>query len=440
MNPISTRNIWRLTWPTIVVNISHMLLAIGFLKIAGDISSDAVAAMTTGQRLYFILQSVFMGLCSGTTAMVGRYWGAGDLVNAGRFAAVSLILVCLIALLITWPMIPFRLFFIDLFELTPQAREMSNDYLFWVAITAPVMAAMIVFNVMFRAIGDTKTPLWFGLTLITLSVTFSIPLAYGLMGLPALQISGIAIGQGLGILVALIAFLFWWVKGKMRFSPTNPKPGFIENSKKLIAIGYPTSIEQTAGQFGLIIVLIFISTYGNTPYAAFGIGFAVMNLMVIVAYSFSMSSATLVSQNLGAGDKAKAYNAGWNTMRTSVYMMLLAGITMSALAHPIANFMIGDEDVVSYIVIYLYMLSLTLPFMAITFSLSGALHGAGETRFPMRVTTVSIIMTRILLPVTATWLEANVIWLFASLPLDYLFKASLLIHRYRRRKWLSVLS
>lgn len=75
MEPVSTLNIWRLTWPTIISNIMYMLMGVAFLKIAGTFGTDAVAAATTGQRLYFVLHAVMMGLCSGTTAMVGKYWG-----------------------------------------------------------------------------------------------------------------------------------------------------------------------------------------------------------------------------------------------------------------------------------------------------------------------------------------------------------------------------
>ena len=45
MEPISTLNIWRLTWPTIISNIVYMLMMVAFLKIAGTFGTDAVAAL-----------------------------------------------------------------------------------------------------------------------------------------------------------------------------------------------------------------------------------------------------------------------------------------------------------------------------------------------------------------------------------------------------------
>ena len=61
MESVSTSNIWRLTWPTIISNIVYMLMGVAFLKMAGTFGTDAVAAVTTGQRLYFVLHAVVMG-------------------------------------------------------------------------------------------------------------------------------------------------------------------------------------------------------------------------------------------------------------------------------------------------------------------------------------------------------------------------------------------
>ncbi|MFQ3345051.1 MAG: Na+-driven multidrug efflux pump, partial [Porticoccaceae bacterium] len=118
MSPISTINIWRLTWPTIISNITYMLMGVAFLKMAGSLGTDAVAAVTTGQRLYFVLHAIMMGLCSGTTAMVGKYWGANNHLLAGRFASLSMLLFFLDGLLFAWIAIPFREQLVGIFSLS----------------------------------------------------------------------------------------------------------------------------------------------------------------------------------------------------------------------------------------------------------------------------------------------------------------------------------
>jgi Na+-driven multidrug efflux pump len=181
---------------------------------------------------------------------------------------------------------------------------------------------------------------------------------------------------------------------------------------------------------------VFLASYGNAAFATYGIGLTILGLMIVIALSFSISSATLVSQHLGAGDKQGAYNAGWRTMRTCVYIMILGGALMSLFAEEIASFMIDDPDVIALLVPFTYIISCSLPLMGVEFSMAGALRGAGDTRYPMMVTVVSIALSRILAPFVLVQMGADVMWLYATSLLDFGIKSSLNMRRFRNKKWM----
>ena len=172
MESVSTSNIWRLTWPTIISNIVYMLMGVAFLKMAGTFGTDAVAAVTTGQRLYFVLHAVVMGLCSSTTAMVGKYWGADNRLLAGRFAALSIVLFLLDGMLFSWIAIPFRDQLVGIFGLSANGHSMAVDFMLWTALFAPAMLTTLVFNMAFRATGDSTTPVSY--THLTLPTIYSV--------------------------------------------------------------------------------------------------------------------------------------------------------------------------------------------------------------------------------------------------------------------------
>ena len=143
MQAVSTFYIWRLTWPTILSNMIFMLMGVAYLKIAGTFGSDEVAAATTGHRLVFVIQAIMLGLCSGTTAMVGKYWGADNKKMAGRFAALSLLIFTFDGILISWLPIPFLQQIVGFFGLTSEAHELALEFTFWTFIFAPAILAKI---------------------------------------------------------------------------------------------------------------------------------------------------------------------------------------------------------------------------------------------------------------------------------------------------------
>ncbi|MBT5387849.1 MAG: MATE family efflux transporter [Porticoccaceae bacterium] len=436
MNPVSTFAIWRLTWPTILSNMAFMLTGLIFLKIAGGMGLDEAAAVTTGQRLFFILFAVMMGLSSGTTALVGRYWGAENKIMAGRIAALSVLVFLVDGLLLSWVSIPFLDPLVGIFNLTPAAHEMAVDFVFYTVLYAPPMLIVLIFSMAFRATGDSTTPLWAALMGAVLGVYLGMAYTYGWHGLKAAGLSGLAIGNGVGSIITVIIFIALWLLGMLSFKPVNPIPDFVRNGRDLVKIGTPAAFEQIFFQGGLLVFLVFLASYGNAAFATYGIGLSILGLMIVIAFSFSISSATLVSQYLGAGDHQGAYNAGWRTMRTCVYIMILGGILMSSFAEEIARFMISDPEVVALLIPFTYIISCSLPLMGIEFSMAGALRGAGDTRYPMVVTVISIALNRILIPFILVKIGADVIWLYATSLLDFGLKSGLNMRRFRNKTWL----
>ena len=438
MQPISTFNIWRITWPTILSNMAFIMTGLIFLKIAGGMGIDEVAAVTTGQRLFFILFAVMMGLSSGTTALVGRYWGAGDKVRAGRVAALSVIIFFVDGLLLSWIAIPFLEPLVSIFSLTPEAQILAVDFVFYTVLYAPPLLIMLVFSMAFRATGDSKTPLWAAVIGAVLGVYLGIAFTYGWHEIEPAGLPGLAKGNGVGAIITVIIFLLLWIFGKLSFKPANPIPDLLTNGRDLVKIGMPAAFEQMFFQGGLLIFLVFLASYGNAAFATYGIGLSILGLMIVIAFSFSISSATLVSQHLGAGDKKGAYDAGWRTMRTCVYIMVAGGALMSLFAEEIARFMINDPEVIALLVPFTYIISCSLPLMGIEFSMAGALRGAGDTRYPMMVTVFSIALSRILVPFILVQMGADVMWLYATSLLDFGIKSSLNMRRFRNKKWLDV--
>ena len=437
MSSSSTFNIWRLTWPTILSNMAFMLTGLVFLKIAGGMGLNEVAAVTTGQRLFFILFAVMMGLSSGTTALVGRYWGGDDKQRAGQIAVLSVIIFLLAGLMLSAATIPFLDYLVGIFDLTPEAHVLAVDFIYYTVLYAPPMLVVLVFSMAFRATGDSKTPLWAAIMGAVLGVYLGIVVTFGWHDINAVGLSGLAIGNGIAAIITILFFLLLWVFGRLSFKPANPLPNMLRNTYDLIKIGMPAAIEQIFFQSGLLIFLVFLASYGDAAFATYGIGLSILGLMIVIAFSFSISSATLVSQHLGAGDKQGAYSAGWRAMRTCVYIMIGGGAVMSFFAHDIARFMIDDPEVIALLVPFTYIISCSLPLMGIEFSMAGALRGAGDTRSPMMVTVFSILLSRILVPFILVQIGATVFWLYATSLLDFGIKSSLNMRRFRKRDWLN---
>ena len=406
------------------------------MKVAGSFGADAVSAVTSGHRIYFILHATVMGLCSGTTALVARSWGAKHYSLAGDYAVVSQIIFCALAAIIAWPCILFADNVIGIFELNEASAALAASFLRWTALFAPIAVSPIILNMSSRAIGDTVTPLLIALSMALMTAGGAAVLAFGLFGLPALDVKGIAIGGNLGTTLVMILFLWIWLSGKLDLPAIWIRAKTLVRTKELLSIGYPAALEQLLMQASLVFYLTVLAQYGSAAFAAYGIGVSILALVIVAAFSFAMTGAALVGQAVGAGQPTEAIAAGWRTMRSAVSVMLVLACLLLWQAENLALFMIEDPEVVTYATQFMMLVAVLLIPMAVEFSLAGALRGAGDTRFPLFSTILGLIFGRIIAPIILVKIEAPVIWLYMTLGLDYILKAALVTWRYRSLKWL----
>ena len=104
-------------------------------------------------------------------------------------------------------------------------------------------------------------------------------------------------------------------------------------------------------------------------------------------------------------------------------------------ASTVAPFFNADPEVVSLTVAFIYILGLVQPLMAIEFSLSGALRGAGDTRWPLISVLGGLIGVRLPLAALFWWLGLSVEWVYGALIGDYVVKATVLTTRFGRGRW-----
>jgi putative MATE family efflux protein len=436
--PSASRNVWRLAWPNIVSNL--LFTTVGFLhiKIVAQLGTTSVAAVTTGHRVFFLVQAVLMGISVASAALISRSWGAQQVGYAEVVSWTSLVISVALAVGLSVPVLFGAEIIAGLFGLDAETTALAADFIFWLGLFNVFAAVNMMLGTALRSTGDVITPLWFLLFSSALNVTFAYLLAFGSGPLPQLGVAGVSLGGSFGAaLITIVFFIFWW-RGNFNLKP--PKDIAVDwaASRQLITIGAPSVLEQAVVQLAFLVFFAIVAHYGTVAYAAYGIGVTLVAFSIVIGFGFGIATATLVGQQLGAGQTELAILAVSRSLRMALAAMILLSILMSWFAEDLAKFMIDDPEVVHLTVVFIYIIALAQPLMAIEFTLGGALRGAGDTRFPLIATLGGIIIGRLIPASTFVWLGLSVYWIFGVMLLDYAIKAMLLLHRYRSRKWLNI--
>ena len=155
-------SIWELAWPAILTNLLFSVIGIVSIKIVGSLGAEAVAAVTTGHRIFFGLQAILMAISAGTTALVARAWGAKDYVEAARVTSVSLWISNGVALVLMIPCLIFSVEIAGIFGLDEEPTRMAGEFIWYLSLFNIAFSVNMILGAALRAAGDTRTPLWIG--------------------------------------------------------------------------------------------------------------------------------------------------------------------------------------------------------------------------------------------------------------------------------------
>jgi putative MATE family efflux protein len=433
-------SVWGLAWPSILSNLLFASVGMVSIKMVGSLGAEAVAAVGTGQRIFWVFQALLMAVMAGTTALVARAIGSGDNREAAQVTRASIGLCLLISFftcILLWLGADWM---IGLFGLDEVSKNLSVTYTQILVGFTPVFAISMVLGTAQRAAGDARTPLYIGLLTNIVNIILLIGLVEGRFGMPQMGVVGAALAGGLAFTFNSILVLGLWFGKKLAVSIGQAGSMTRQRLGQLITISYPAGLESFIFQFGMLSFFWIVALYGTNAVAAYSIGVNVLMLSFMVGNGFAIAGATLTGQHLGALDPDKAYDSGFKAARMTVLSMGTLGIILAIFSRELSGFFIDDIEVINKAVIFVWMLGIMQPFMAIEFSIGGAVRGAGDTKSPLVITLIGLVLVRVPLAYLFYNLGLSIEWIYATLIADYFIKGVLLTIRYKSRRWMKVLS
>jgi putative MATE family efflux protein len=327
--------------------------------------------------------------------------------------------------------------FVAAFGVDPVVVSEGGGYLRYLMIGLPFAASFEIFAAAFRGAGDMRTPLLLGAVVNVFNIGANYVLIFGGLGFPAMGARGSGLAStlafGLGAALAGLVLL-------RRDSVLHLRAGTLRLDlvlmRRVLRIGFPSAVEQSLLQAGFFFYLAIASRYGTDAIAAYFIGVRILGLSFLPGLGFGAAASTIVGQKLGGGQVAEAERGGWDACRLAIVLMSGIGVVIFAGAETIAAAFVADSGVIADAVPFIRTLAVAQPLMALDFTLSGALRGAGDTRFPLFCLVLGFYGARLGAAYTAAFvLDLGLPWVWLALLGDYAIRSSLKAARFRGGKW-----
>ena len=405
----------------------------------GSISAAYLAGVGMAYQMILLFFAFLLAFVVGSSVIINRHLGANKTWEANHILAQALLMGVIMAILtgLTWYFGATMLFKL-IRESEPVAQKAGVQYLRILSGFAPLIITNFIAVGIIRGSGDTKISMLLNLFVNLLNLILAPVLIFGLLGFPRLEVKGAAFAVGIAHSVGFLATLIVLRSRKSRLFLSFREittPNF-KSFKSLFRLGLPTTVEQLSWAIGQIVITGYAALLGIAFLAAHQVFMRLQAILSMFFMGFSLGAMTLVGQNIGAEKHHRAEQTG----RVAVYvalvvvLMIVSGIIL--FAKPLIGIFTNDSRVIEIgaKIMYLYA-AIQIP-KALNTVIGGNLRGAGDLKWLMFLSIISVI----LMEIGAAWFAAFVLglslWgLWITMGVDEVIRVFLNYWRFHGGKW-----
>jgi MATE family multidrug resistance protein len=414
------RRLLQIALPMVVSQASNTVMMFVDRLFLSRLGEAYLSAAMSGGLNQFMVNSLFIGTVGYTNAVVAQLFGANKKERCAEATVQGMILalLCYPIILAISPLV--RHIFI-LAGQKPIQVALGYQY-FRVLIFGSIFVVLrFAISGFFIGTGRTKVVMVSNVVGMVINIPANYVLIYGKFGFPALGLTGAAIGTILGNMIAfLILFTFYLRPVNRREFATHLGFRLVgETMRTLIRFGVPAGFEMILNVTAFNLFVQFMHSYGTGVAAAVTIAFNWDLVAFVPMLGMSYATTALVGQFVGAKDYAQARHAtnvslrvAWVYSGTMVLVFLtLTGVLVRTFA---AGFGSGATDVAWLAAILIRLAALYILADSAQLVFSGALRGAGDTRWVMQVSVglhwvfsvLAIVLIRVLqVSPVASWIS-----------------------------------
>lgn len=367
--------------PVMATNLIQTIYGLVDTFFVGKLGNAPMAAVQLSFPINFLTLALGMGMSIAATSMIAQYAGRKDYNGARKVAAQILlfnaVLSVVLGVLGTLFLEPLLKYVIGV---KPHILPYTYDYLRINLLGLPTLFLMFAYNGIRNGSGDTLSPM----ILNTAGVILTIILDPFLIFTLNLGVAGgaWAIVISRGLFTAFALYRMFTKPGEMQLHLSDLKFDTALISR-IVTIGLPSSFGQGMEAIGFIVMNMFILDLGDITLNAFTIGNRINGLILMPAMGIGGALATIIGQNLGAGQVDRAKKAVAAAIKLATAILTIGGIPMIIWARPVIGVFSQDPGVIAQGAHYLILITLSIPLMGFFNVFTGTFQGSGHTTLTM---------------------------------------------------------
>lgn len=308
--------------PFLLGNLFQQFYNVVDMVIVGrTVGTLAYAAVGSTGSLVWFASGAIQSLTVGFSVVTAHHFGSGDgekvkksFAGAIKLSAIISIALSVICVLCAHPMLKVMR--------TPETLyDNAYSYIVWIFAGLVVTALFNLLSNMIRALGDSKTPLYF----LVVSCVVNIILDIVLIRFLNMGTAGAGLATVIAQLISGICCIVYLAKKHpMLHVKREHFAADLEMDRHLLKIGIPMAFLNMVLSVGSIIVQFVTNGFGDSYVSAQVTGSKIENFLVQPLIAFGSAVSVFTAQNHGAGNYKRVLEGSKKTLLMCIIWCILA--------------------------------------------------------------------------------------------------------------------
>lgn len=397
------KSIFSISLPIATQNLITFAISMVDTIMLGRLGEISLSASAIGNNIFFILAVIIFGVGSASSVMGAQYFGKKDIKSIHKIMAIMYRICLLLAIFFTFISFFFSKQLISIFTDDKLVIVEGATYLRIISLGYILYALTSCTITILRSVKTIKISLLVYSVALVVNIFLNWVLIFGNLGFPALGVAGAAIATVLSRCSEILVILIFMSKfeSKIKFKFKHLKLLDKVMFKDFIKVSTPIILNEFFWAIGSSMICIIVARMGTNVVAANSINNVVNQFATLFIHGLSSASSVIIGNTVGEGDKKKVMEYANTICILSIFMGILAGLTIYFLRPIAVNLYNISDDTKTIACEIMIATSIVSIFRALSANiLMGILRGGGDNRFVF-------------------WLEMSFLW-FIAIPLGFI--------------------
>ncbi len=393
------KNLMRIALPSVCEMVLISLIGSIDTMMVGGIGTEAIAAVGLVGQPRMLMLCIFFALNTGVTAVIARRKGEGKRDVANQTMRTSILLIMALSIVMMIIGLTFSRGLMRLAGAKADTIDDAETYFRITTMVIPFNALSMAICAAQRGTGNTKITMYVNIVSNLVNVLLNWLLINGVWIFPRLEVTGAAIATAIGIVVGCILALvsIFMSDREHSFLHLSMRDDWRWNqpaAKAVIKVGGNSMLEQIALRIGFFLYARLVAQLGTQAYASHVVCMQFLNLSFTFADGIGVASTSLVGQMLGKERPDLSHIYGKIAQRIAMVGSVMIASTIVILRYPLVSLFTDDPTVMRLSANVMLIVALFQPPQMLSVITSGALRGAGDTKYVARVMLVCVAIMR----------------------------------------------